>query len=230
MEGALTQLRAFLVNQSRIGEKRLPPERQLAEALGVSRRSLRRALAELEAEGLIWRHVGRGTFLGNRPVEPVQDLSLVVRHANPADVMTARLALEPELARLAALHATAAAIEEMTECVGAARAATDWRRYEYWDNRLHRAVAEATGSLVLLSLFDSLNTIRRAVTWGRLRPRPLRPDPDHHSFAEHDAILAAIADRDAAAAAVAMSSHLRTVEQNLLAQAAAAAPARLEVS
>src|SRR5215218_1296236 len=149
-QSVLTQLRAYLAHEGRFAGARLPPERRLAEELGVSRGTLRRALADLEAEGLIWRHVGRGTFVGNRPVETVQDLGEVTRRTNPAGVMEARLSLEPELARQG-------------------REAGDWRTYEYWDNRLHRAVAEATANVVLLALFDSLNTIRRTVTWGRLR-------------------------------------------------------------
>ena len=168
-QGVLTQLRAYLAHAGGLAGARLPPERQLAEELGVSRGTLRHALADLEAEGLIWRHVGRGTFIGNRPVDTVQDLSEVTRRTNPAGVMEARLALEPELARLAALHATPADLDELAECVRESRAAGDWRTYEYWDNRLHRAVAQATANIVLLALFDSLNTIRRTVTWGRLR-------------------------------------------------------------
>jgi DNA-binding FadR family transcriptional regulator len=215
-QSTLTQLRAYLVNHGQSGADRLPPERQLAQDLGVSRGTLRRALAELEQEGLIWRHVGRGTFLGDRPIEPLHDLSEVMRRTNPAGVMEARLAFEPELARLAALHATSADLEELAVCVRESRAAPDWRSYEYWDNQLHRGIAQATGNVVLLSLLDSLNIIRRAVTWGRLRRDPQHLDPEHHSFAEHDAIVAAIVERDAEAAAAAMRIHLRSVRTHLL--------------
>lgn len=215
-QGVLTQLRAYLEHDGRSAGARLPPERQLAEDLGVSRGTLRRALADLEAEGLIWRHVGRGTFVGDRPVDTVQDLTDVTRRTNPAGVMEARLALEPELARLAAVHATPADLDELALCVRESRGSPDWRSYEYWDNRLHRVVAQATANVVLLALFDGLNTVRRTVTWGRLRRFSARPDAGHHSFAEHDRLVAAIAERDAAAAAEAMRGHLRSVRDHLL--------------
>ncbi len=215
-QGVLTQLRAYLAHRGRVAGTRLPPERVLAEELGVSRGTLRKALADLEVEGLIWRHVGRGTFVGNRPVETVQDLGEVTRRTNPAGVMEARLSLEPELARLAALHATPADLDELAACVRQSREADDWRTYEYWDNRLHRAVAQATANIVLLALFDSLNTIRRTVTWGRLRRFAPRPDASHHSFAEHDRIVAAIVDRDPGMAAAAMRAHLHSVRDHLL--------------
>ena len=96
------------------------------------------------------------------------------------------------------------------------RAAGDWRTYEYWDNRLHRVVAQATANVVLLALFDGLNTVRRTVTWGRLRRFAARPDPGHHSFAEHDRLVRAIGERDPAAAAEAMRLHLRSVRDHLL--------------
>ncbi len=58
--------------------------------------------------------------------------------------------------------------------------------------------------------------MRRAVVWGRLRANRTRPDPDHHSFAEHEEIVRAIADRDMNEAAQAMRRHLQTVERKLL--------------
>jgi DNA-binding FadR family transcriptional regulator len=91
-----------------------------------------------------------------------------------------------------------------------------WRTYEYWDNRLHRAVAQATANIVLLALLDSVNTIRRTVTWGRLRRFSALPDSSHHSFAEHERLVQAITERDPGAAAEAMRVHLRSVRDHLL--------------
>ena len=212
----VTQLRAYLAQADLPQDGRIPPERDLAVALGVSRTELRKALDVLESEGQLWRHVGKGTFMGSRPLDTFADIAALARRSNPAEVMRARLVIEPEIARAAAFTATPAAISEMRLCLARSRQAETWRQYEGWDARLHRTIAEATQNSLLLGLFDTLNAVRRAVTWGRLRTAPVRPLPSHHSFTEHDAIVDAIEHRDMTGAAAAMRTHLRSVERKLL--------------
>ena len=212
----VARLRAFIEGSQLPVDSRLPPERELSRALGVSRAGLRQALAVLEAEGQIWRHVGKGTFIGTRPIATVSGIEAMVRRTNPAEVMRTRLLIEPEVARLAAVNATPQQIAEMRNCMSRSRAAATWRQYESWDNRLHRTIAEATQNALLVSLLDTLGAVRRAVAWGRLRVNKVKPEPDHHSFAEHEAIVAAIAERDRERAAAAMRRHLETVERKLL--------------
>src|SRR5918998_1219230 len=125
--GALMQLRAYLAQAQLPENGRLPPERELAAELGVSRAELRKALATLAAEGRLWRHVGRGTFVGNRPVDAPADVAAMARRTNPAEVMKARLAIEPEIARLAALNATPAHVAQMRACLTRSRQAETWR-------------------------------------------------------------------------------------------------------
>lgn len=213
---ALVQLRAYLASADLPFEGRLPPERELSEALGVPRSVLRKALAVLEAEGLIWRHVGKGTFVGSRPLDSHADIAAVARRTSPAEVMRTRLLIEPEVVALAALNASPANIAEMRLCHARSQAVTSWRQYENWDNRLHRVIAEAAQNGLLLSLLDTLNAVRRAVTWSRPRPDSGKPPPDHHSFAEHEALLRAIEDRDADRARDCMRVHLEHVGRNLL--------------
>ena len=76
-------------------------------------------------------------------------------------------------------------------------------------------IAAATQNSLLLGLLDTLSAVRQAVNWGRLRASPTKPREDHHSFVEHEAIVAAIADRDMSRAAQAMRTHLQSVERNL---------------
>jgi DNA-binding FadR family transcriptional regulator len=212
---ALEKLRGFLASAQLPDDGRLPPERELAQSLDMGRAVLRKALASLQAEGVVWRHVGKGTFTGERPIDTVADINAMVQRTNPLEVMGARISFEPEIARCAALNATGAQIAEMRNCTLKAQQAPTWRLYEQWDNKLHRMIGEASQNSLLLGLLDTLNAVRRAVTWGRLRDTPIRPPADHHSFAEHTDIVQAIADRDAAGAYEAMRRHLRSVEAHM---------------
>ena len=215
-QSALVQLRAFLAQQAYDPNTRLPPERELADSLGVSRGDLRKALAVLEEQGDLWRQVGKGTFTGVRPVAEIDSVAVIAKQTSPAEVMRARLVIEPELAREAALHATAADVATLRHCAESARQAETWRHYENWDNRLHRAIAEAGQNALLLAVFDTINAVRRTVVWGRLRNHQPVPPRDHHSFADHDAIVDAIEDRNLAAAASLMRLHLQHVQDRLI--------------
>ena len=214
-QGAAAKLRMFLADAELPSDGRLPPERELAETLGVGRAALRKALSTLQAEGQLWRHVGKGTFTGSRPIDTVADVTAMAQRSNPIEVMGARIAIEPEIARCAALNATPAQVAEMRICVTRTKQAPSWRQYELWDNKLHRTIGEATQNSLLLGLLDTLNAVRREVTWGRLRDNPVRPPADHHSFSEHERIVDAIAHRDTAEAAAWMRAHLQSVERHL---------------
>jgi DNA-binding FadR family transcriptional regulator len=209
------RIRRFISNGGFGHNARLPPERSLSQEFSVSRSELRKALAALEADGLIWRHVGRGTFIGSRPVHNLDDVAFLGQLANPAQVLDARVAIEPELARLAALHAVKADCEAIRTCAQRGRTAGDWRSYEAWDNNIHHAVAKATHNKLLIFLFDTLNVVRRSIVWGQ--PRTTEgPPASHPSFDEHDAIADAIEAHDPAAAAARMRDHLRSVRDRVL--------------
>jgi GntR family uxuAB operon transcriptional repressor len=209
------KIRTFISDRGYAYNDRLPSEREFSAEIGVTRGELRRALAELEASGLIWRHVGRGTFIGARPVLNLEDVTYLGELASPTQVVAARLAIEPELARLASVNAAKANIDEIRTCAKRCLEAEDWREYEAWDNNFHHAVAKATHNKLLLYLFETLNVVRRATVWGQLRSTQL-PERNHRSFREHEAIFAAIADRDPTSAATAMRDHLISVRDRIL--------------
>jgi DNA-binding FadR family transcriptional regulator len=213
---AVSQLRAFIVERGFAPGDRLPPERRLGPELGLRRTSLRKALEVLVEEGVLWRHVGKGTFLAEpEDGQGGSGLHALVRDISPADAMRARAAFEPTVAREAAFHASAAAISQLRRIAERSRHAASWREYEVLDADFHRGVAEAAASPTLLALFDQLNTIRRMVSFGAARREGARPPENHPSFAEHDALLAAIVARDPEAAEGAMRRHLLSVATRL---------------
>jgi DNA-binding FadR family transcriptional regulator len=209
------KLRRFIVDSGFDHNARLPPERDLCGMLGVSRGELRKALAELEDDGLIWRHVGRGTFVGARPVLNLDDVEYLEKLARPIKVIEARLAIEPELARLSAIHGAKSDFDEIRACSLKCREARDWRSYEAWDNNFHLAIAKATHNKVLIHLFDTLNVVRRSIVWGQLRASTL-PPRTHPSFNEHETIIAAISSRDSQGAAAKMREHLISVRDRIM--------------
>jgi len=214
----VTMLRGYISEGGFERGGRLPPERQLTEKLGVSRSALRKALDVLERDGLIWRHVGKGTFVAEEnamPRAPTNAMVELGRQLTPFRMMRARLAIEPAIAREAAVNASGDALVRMRRAAERAQAATTWSEYEVQDDAFHRAVAEASDNLLLLTLFDQLNEVRRAVAWGSVTRESARPSADHSSFAEHDAIAEAIAKRDPGAAYDAMRRHLGSVAGRL---------------
>jgi DNA-binding FadR family transcriptional regulator len=216
-KAALAQLRAYIADRAFQPGERLPAERILCLDLGLTRAELRRALATLEAENRLWRHVGKGTFLTEAPpAAPTGDFDRLSHQVSPADVMRARAVLEPAIAREAALYASAAAIAKLRLNIERARRAASWREYEALDNDFHRLIAESSGSVTLLALFDQLNTLRRMVSWGRVVRAGACPPPDHSSFAEHADIVAEIAGRSPDMAQAAMRGHLRSVAARLM--------------
>lgn len=213
----VARLRSYIIDGGYAQGGKLPPERQLTDELGMSRATLRKALDALERDGVIWRHVGKGTFVsdGMPPRPNMGPLVELGRQLTPFRMMRARLAIEPAIAREAAVNASGETLQKMQRAIERAKAATTWKEYEAQDDIFHRSVAEASDNLLLLALFDQLNEVRRAVAWGSVTRESPRPSPDHSSFAEHDAIAAAIAARDGGAAYDAMRRHLGSVARRL---------------
>lgn len=212
----LLRLRNWITEEGLARGARLPPERTLSADLGVSRAELRNAFLLLETEGVLERHVGRGTFLSkpSRPSRGGKGMEAAVSHlaetTGPNDAMVARLVLEPELARMAAHNATPKQLRALREIADAMGAARSWAAYETLDHDFHNAIATASGNTMLQALFEILNGVRQVVVWRKLAPSDRGPDRDYHSFAEHDAILVALDARDGAAASKAMAAHLHT--------------------
>ncbi len=191
---------------------KLPPERHLTDELGMTRSTLRKALDALERDGLIWRHVGKGTFVADGSQQRANDTTVELgRQLTPFRMMRARLAIEPAIAREAAVNATGDTLARMHFTLERARAATTWETYEAEDDAFHRTVAEASDNLLLLALFDQLNEVRRAVAWGNVERQSIKPSPDHPSFAQHQAICEAISARNPQGAYEAMRVHLQSV-------------------
>jgi DNA-binding FadR family transcriptional regulator len=192
---------------------KLPTERDLVERLEAPRSAIRRALEVLERDGMVIRHVGRGTFLTDAALRQVDGAPA---NTSPAEIMQVRLLLEPQVAALAARVGTQADLDGITGCLAGGGASDDFQSFETWDAKLHRAIAGAAHNGLLMNMFDVLNTARALPVWGTLKRRTSSPERRRCYHAEHTAIVDALRDRDPVAASDGMRSHLENVSDNLL--------------
>lgn len=197
-------------------QSKLPPERELSKELNVTRARLRKALALLEAAGKIWRHVGKGTFVGSPPTEQILQLSSLTRSTNPMEIMELRLVIEPQLAGFAAIRATPAMITEMYRCVEKSELAPDIRTFELWDATLHRTIAEAAHNSLLSSVMNIANAMRQEKLWGQLKESAVTPEKMTEYSRQHHDCIEAIEARDVTRAECLMAEHLELVRNDLL--------------
>jgi DNA-binding FadR family transcriptional regulator len=214
------RIREFILNAAVDGTLapggKLPTERELAQRYTVPRNAVRKTLAQLEAEGAITRHVGRGTFLAGAPRSGMGEPSFdSVAHTSPAELMEARLRIEPALAELVVTNATAADFERMETCLDKAERATTLDEFEVWDAALHQALATATHNRFVIRVFDMVTAIRHQAEWGKLKDRIVTPERRIKYQEEHRAIVRALKDRDAERARGCILGHLQHARRNL---------------
>ena len=213
---ALDRLRALVSALPADGDRRLPTERALVETLGISRRAVRRALEVLEAEEVVWRRQGSGTFAGLRPSMAVDQIVRASTGIDFFEVMEVRLRIEPQLAQMAALRASPEAIARMREIIQRLYQAHDADAYELWDSALHREIARSTENRFFLSIFDAMDRIRSDDAWRAIRDRTRNTSSLVASRKQHEDIVEAIAARDPVQAGEAMLAHIRALNDLVL--------------
>ena len=194
----------------------LPPERVLAEKYGLARNTVRSALNRLEEQGLLIRHVGRGTFV--RSEEKLGNSRLLGRmgEASPADLMEIRLVIEPQVAALAAHRATEEDLVQIETALRQSISAKGTAEFEHWDGELHLGIFRASKNELLIDYCESINVVRNQPRWYRLKQRSLTPDLRFVYDKQHSEIVYALKDRDSDAARLALQRHLESVRQSLL--------------
>jgi GntR family transcriptional regulator, transcriptional repressor for pyruvate dehydrogenase complex len=209
------RLLAMIAGDGLPADGRLPTERELSDGMGVGRRAVRSALESLLAEGLIWRKQGKGTFAGQPPDKTQLLAAEIVGETNVAEVMEARLCIEPVLAAMAARHALPDDIDRMRNLAQRILQAGDSDSIELWDGALHRLIARTAKNKPLLTAFSMIDEIRGNQNWRgvRQKARSMRSLQDRN--AEHVEIINRIEAGDVPGAEAAMRKHLTTLADNL---------------
>lgn len=206
VEGVCTRLSDIIRNEQTRGDGWLPPERELAEKLGVSRPVVREATKRLEMQGLLEVQHGVGTRVVDKLHKPLNSsLALLIPDIKERlrQLTEVRLSLEPENARLAAIRASASQIKELRHILSRHQAAQNIEDSAAADMEFHRSIAIASGNQISALLIHSLSELMQAsLLRGYRRVTAAR------ALEDHERILLAIETRDEDASAQAMKQHL----------------------
>ncbi len=218
VERVVAELEARIRGRVWDGGDRLPPERDLAAEFGLARNTLRQALKKLEDQGVLVRQVGRGTFV-QRAAEPPPSGDFLgrMRNASPTEVMEMRLIIEPHAVVLAATRASAADLAAIETALRNSILAKGTAEFEHWDAQIHLAIFRGAKNSLLTDYCEAINTVRNQPRWHRLKQRSVTPSLRSIYDRHHTAIVAALRERDAEAARLAMVAHLTKVRDTLLA-------------
>ena len=203
------QIRTLIKSGEFPAGARLPPERDLAKQLGVSRPSVREALIALEVEGLVEVRIGSGIY-----VQPGNEVAVAGKaheaEAGPFELLRARYVIESECAALAAKSARKGQVQAIADALAEMQREMDAGEHHPLgsDRLFHMRIAEATGNGALVAVVKMLWDERTGALYKQLEHHYDSPALWEAAMAEHKAVLKAVAARDAPGARAAMQRHL----------------------
>ncbi|MGP3534796.1 FadR/GntR family transcriptional regulator [Microbacterium sp. RD1] len=144
---------------------RLPAERELASVLGVSRSSLRQALATLELAGIVSAQHGSGTTV----VANADQLASWGQQILPPQILEVRMLIEPELAALAASKRTPETVAALEQALERLEAQGDQAGLDYDDHFFHLAIADAAQNPILANALRETLRYTNGPMWRQLK-------------------------------------------------------------
>jgi len=208
------QLRQAIIEGGYAHGEKIPAERQLAQAYGASRTTIRAALGQLEQERLVSRRVGSGTFVNFRAPSDAEDIA---QQTSPVELIEVRLAIEPHMVRLAVLNATARDIDRLAEAMARmADGSIDAETFTELDEQFHLVIAEATRNPLMLWLYRQINLVRTHSQWNEMKDKILTPPRISEYNEQHRALFDAIRARDVESAVAIVTNHLYYARRQLI--------------
>ena len=198
---------------------RLPAERDLSQMFGISRSTVRRVLQDFKQRQLITQAVGSGTYVAEQVLQALSAWpapASVALEVSPAELMSARLVLEPAIIDLCVANATTADFDRMDDCNARAEAAATLDDFERWDAALHAAIAQAAHNGFISAMLRIMNDVRSQDAWAVLKRRSATPERRREYEHEHRILVQALRQRDADKARALCLAHLVHVRQNML--------------
>ena len=206
-------LRRDIADSKYLPNERLPAERDLSDAFGVARGTLREALRQLEEMAYVERRAGSGTYVTYND----DGFPKVTEATRPLELVDTRFALEPHICRLVVLHATGRDLLKIEQTL---LKMEDWggdaNAFSEEDERFHLMLAETTRNPLLVWMVQKVADVRTHSQWARMRNLTLSDSMIDGYNREHRAIFDAIRDREPERAAQAMKDHLSAARDSLM--------------
>jgi GntR family transcriptional regulator, transcriptional repressor for pyruvate dehydrogenase complex len=218
VDSVVERLEELIFSRLQPGEA-LPSEGQLAEALAVSRLSVREATRTLAARGLLEISKGRPPRVAAPNGSLVGDFFQIAIRRDPRallDLLEVRRALEVHIAALAARRATSGEVADMEMSINAMRAAgREFEAFHTADVRFHENLAAASDNRMLVFLIEAFAEPLRESRQRSFAGHQARGGGIDDVIQQHQTILDAVKGRNPKAAAQAMRDHLQQTEQDL---------------
>lgn len=203
------QIRALIASNAITPGTRLPPERDLAQQLGVSRPSLREALIALEIDGSVEIRMGSGVYVCP-PAERPAPTTTAALGESPSELMQARAVIEGSAVVLACARVTADGLARLRDTLARMRVEMEQGGHPVeQDKQFHLTLAALSGNSVLVRLVGELFDERHSPISSQLRERFDSTQTWQAALDEHEAILQALEAADPLAAQTAMRQHLK---------------------
>jgi GntR family transcriptional repressor for pyruvate dehydrogenase complex len=216
----MRRITEFIREQKLESGDKLPPERELAIALSVSRASVRQAITALAAQGIITMRHGDGNYISKTDGNGLLELFghfLAGVQINPDEILEVRLMLECEAARLCALRADDKHLTVLRNLLERNRMQNGQEdSLSNMNKDLHSAIINGANNSALLRIMDVVWDIMGGNMWPLLknesnnRKRQIELHLD-----QHEQIVEAICARDEKKAYQEMHNHLATIEKEM---------------
>jgi len=212
------QLRALIERGELPAGSRLPPERDLAQQLGVSRPSVREALIALEVEGRVEVRMGSGIYVRAIDAAAPRNAALLHEAESPLETIRARQLIESELAAYAALNMRRNQVSGLREAIVMMEdEAAGGHMPTNGDRLFHTRIAEACDNSVLLRVVSDLFDERHNPLFAQFGSHFETAQAWAAAIAEHRAVVDAITHQSPQAAREAMALHLANSHDRLMA-------------
>ena len=208
------QLRRRILEGEYAYEERLPAERSLAEEFGVSRGTIRSVLQILEQQHLVARQIGSGTYVTHREIANQQEISSIT---SPLEMNEVRIAIEPQMVRLAIANASSRELEELRDALRQCEDCDgDPEKFARGDAAFHMALAHCSRNKLMYWLYERISEVRRHSQWRTMKAKLLTPERIDFYNRQHRRLYEAIVARDTSSAVKLIKDHLYGVHDDLL--------------